>query len=104
MKTSNKILLIAAAVAAAALIASIAVMRVVVQQGVEFEGSSSVRTIEKSGEYASTTYELDGFEAVQFTGGWEATVRTGAGSVKYTGEVRSQSITTGGVTSVKRLE
>ena len=92
MKTSNKILLIAGIAAAAALIASVAVIRVIVHQGVELDGSGSVQRIEKSGEYTSTTCELDGFEAVQFIGGWEATVRKGeryAVSVRFPENYRS---------------
>jgi hypothetical protein len=78
MKTSNKILLTAAAVAAVVIIASVIATRLMVSNEVYYGGKGEgYESLGKAGEYVSEEFEFEGFREVRFSGGWKAEVRRG---------------------------
>ena len=78
MKTSNKILVIVAAVVAAAVVASVLASRIMVDRAVEMSGvEKRAESSVERGDYVSKEYSATDFRRLRFTGGWKAELRQG---------------------------
>jgi hypothetical protein len=75
MRTSNKILVIVAAVLAASVVASIVVSRLLVDRVVQIEENG--KAPQTPGDYVTQELEARGFDELRITGGWKVRVRQG---------------------------
>jgi hypothetical protein len=78
MKTSNKVLLITAAVIVATTVASVLTARIVIDRAAEDAGvERSEKPAAAGGKYLQQEIDAAGFTEIAFAGGWRAQVRRG---------------------------